>query len=79
MAHITEEGGLCTVQLGQGLGAFSLFLICSGIGHSGPDLARHQVEEPAIGVIKGPSWTDPSTSAPVGLFRPGLMMGRTIA
>jgi hypothetical protein len=54
MADVREEGGLGTVQLGEGLRSLVLLIIGLGVGDAGRDLALDQVDEPAVVVVEGP-------------------------
>ena len=53
MAHVGKECRLSTVEFGQRVHSFALFLVGARTGKSGGDLTRQQIDESAVGCIEG--------------------------
>ena len=53
VAHVGEKRRLGAVELGQRFSTFAFFLVGACTGKSGGDLTRQQINESAVGCIKG--------------------------
>ena len=73
--HVGEEGRLRPVEFRQGLGPLLLLLVGPGVGDGGADLARDQLEEPAVLLVEPQPRADPGYQETGRLVGPGRRDG----